>query len=141
MKTCPAHPGRGLSSTDRSSRGFDSWTIGAWLDHADLSASNAEAGSTEIARNIAGVAEAAKNTTIGANDSQNAAAELAHMASELQDLVGNFTIEKSETKDAAVLQQVAAAMQALQGSAGNSNGSQMDQLRAALQGLISRENS
>jgi len=44
-------------------------------------------GSAEIARNITRVAEGAKNTTAGANDTQNAATGLAGMAAELQRLV------------------------------------------------------
>jgi methyl-accepting chemotaxis protein len=104
--------------------------------------SEAAQGSTEIARNIAGVADAATNTTTGANDSQNAAAELAHMASDLQALVSDFKIEqqRTEDQDADVLLQVAAAMQALQDTPGSTNGSQIDQLRNALKGLITPEN-
>jgi methyl-accepting chemotaxis protein len=104
--------------------------------------SEAAQGSTEIARNIAGVADAATNTTTGANDSQNAAAELAHMASDLQALVSDFKIEqqRTEDQDADVLLQVAAAMQALQDTPGSTNGSQIDQLRNALKGLITQEN-
>jgi methyl-accepting chemotaxis protein len=55
----------------------------------EISRSIAEAakGSTEIAQNIIGVANAAKSTTSGANDTQQASAELSRMASELQSLV------------------------------------------------------
>jgi methyl-accepting chemotaxis protein len=47
-------------------------------------------GSSEIAHNITGVARAAASTNSGANDAQQAASELARMASELQSLVGRF---------------------------------------------------
>jgi methyl-accepting chemotaxis protein len=106
------------------------------------SISEAATGSSEIARNIAGVADAARNTTIGADDSQHAATELARMASELQALVGDFHIEQrgSEDTDAAVLLQVAEAMQALQSSGGTATRSQIDQLRNVLQGLIKQAN-
>lgn len=105
--------------------------------------SEAAAGSAEIARSIAGVAEAAANTTTGANDSQNAAAELAHMAAELQALVRDFNVDQhvGEGQEGDPLQQVAAALQSLQGGSGGKNGSQIDQLRAALQGLISQADS
>ena len=49
-------------------------------------------GSTEIAKNIGGVAQAAESTTSGASDSQKAARELARTSSELQTLVGKFKI-------------------------------------------------
>jgi len=45
----------------------------------------------DIARNIGGVALAAKNTTQGANDTQKASQELSHMAAQLQKLVAKFT--------------------------------------------------
>jgi methyl-accepting chemotaxis protein len=47
-------------------------------------------GSSEIAHNIVGVANAAQGTTSGANDSRQAASELARMAADLQSLVGKF---------------------------------------------------
>jgi methyl-accepting chemotaxis protein len=47
-------------------------------------------GSQEIAHNVAGVAQAATETTTGANDTDRAASELARMATELQALVGRF---------------------------------------------------
>jgi methyl-accepting chemotaxis protein len=47
-------------------------------------------GAGEIAKNIAGVAEAAQSTSHGAGDSQKAAAQLAHMSTELRELVGQF---------------------------------------------------
>ena len=107
------------------------------------SISEAATGSSEIAQNVAAVAQAAESTAAGANDSQNAAAELARMASKLQALVGNFRIEQNGTdeQNTAMLQQVAGAMQALQGKAGNANGPQMNQLLAALQKLITSANS
>jgi hypothetical protein len=102
------------------------------------SISEAATGSTEIARNIAGVAQAAEHTTTGANDSQCAAAELARMASQLQSLVGDFQIEQRESDAATMLRQ---AMEALEGTAGNGNASQLDQLRVALRGLITANSS
>jgi methyl-accepting chemotaxis protein len=39
---------------------------------------------------IAGVPEAAQSTSHGAGDSQKAAAQLAHMSTELRELVGQF---------------------------------------------------
>jgi methyl-accepting chemotaxis protein len=47
-------------------------------------------GAGEISKNIAGVAEAAQSTSHGAGDSQKAAAQLAHMSTELRELVGQF---------------------------------------------------
>ena len=47
-------------------------------------------GSTEIMHNISGVAEAAHSVSTGATDTQTASAELARMAAELQQLVGEF---------------------------------------------------
>ncbi len=52
--------------------------------------SEAARGASEISKNIAGVAEAAQNTSHGAGDSQKAAAQLAHMSTELRELVGQF---------------------------------------------------
>lgn len=99
------------------------------------SISEAATGSVEIARNIAGVADAAASTTTGASDSQRAAAELARMAADLQALVGDFKMQQQGACDQEqMLQQVA---EALKSSAGNGKGSQMDQLRSALRGLIS----
>jgi methyl-accepting chemotaxis protein len=47
-------------------------------------------GAGEIANNISGVAEAARNTTAGAADTQGAAKALANMASQLQAQVSRF---------------------------------------------------
>ena len=47
----------------------------------------AASGSGEIAKNISGVAEAAQNTTHGANDSLKASQALAKMSTELRELV------------------------------------------------------
>jgi methyl-accepting chemotaxis protein len=47
-------------------------------------------GSAEIAQNISGVAVAAKSTSDGARDSQQAAAHLAKMATDLQSMVSRF---------------------------------------------------
>ena len=86
------------------------------------------------------MADAAKHTTIGVNDSQSAAAELARMASELQTLVGKFKIEQRATdRGATSLQRLVAVGQDLKGSAGNAGKSKMDQLRTALRELIAQE--
>ncbi|HXJ85962.1 MAG TPA: methyl-accepting chemotaxis protein [Candidatus Binatia bacterium] len=50
-------------------------------------------GSGEITKNISGVADAAKSTTHGANDSLKASQALAKMSTELRELVGQFKIE------------------------------------------------
>jgi methyl-accepting chemotaxis protein len=52
--------------------------------------SEAAKGSSEVARNISGVAHAAQNTSSGATESQRAAQQLAHMSTELRELVGQF---------------------------------------------------
>jgi methyl-accepting chemotaxis protein len=52
--------------------------------------SEAAIGAGEIVKNIAGVAEAAQSTSLGAGDSQRAARALATMSSELRELVGRF---------------------------------------------------
>jgi len=49
-------------------------------------------GSSEIADNILGVAQAAKSTSSGASDTQRASAELSRMAAELQRLLGQFRV-------------------------------------------------
>ena len=54
------------------------------------SVSEAAAGSTQIAQNIVGVAQAASTTTDGVAQSQRAASELAEMSTELSALVGRF---------------------------------------------------
>jgi methyl-accepting chemotaxis protein len=51
-------------------------------------------GSSEIASNITAVAQAALDTTEGAGNARQAAAELARMAAELQKLVGQFRYDK-----------------------------------------------
>jgi|GEM_PF-2636668 len=51
---------------------------------------NVAKGSTEITKNINGVAVAAKSTELGSKDTLQAAKELARMASELQSLVNQF---------------------------------------------------
>ncbi|MCK6552883.1 methyl-accepting chemotaxis protein, partial [Myxococcota bacterium] len=55
----------------------------------------AASGSTEIARNITGVASAAEQTAGGAQQGLSAAQDLAKMAAELQDLVGQFRYESA----------------------------------------------
>jgi methyl-accepting chemotaxis protein len=56
--------------------------------------SEAARGSGEITKNIGGVAEAAKSTTHGANDSLKAAQSLAQMSTELRELVQKFKIDQ-----------------------------------------------
>jgi methyl-accepting chemotaxis protein len=55
------------------------------------SVTEASKGVGDIARNISGVAVAAKSTTQGANDTQKASQELSQMASRLQRAVAKFT--------------------------------------------------
>jgi hypothetical protein len=55
-------------------------------------------GSVEITQNIAAVAQAAQSTTEGASHTQQAAMELARMAGELQQLVAQFSYERSRDK-------------------------------------------
>lgn len=55
------------------------------------SVSEAAQGVENITQNIGGVAVAAKNTTMGANDTQKASMELSHMASRLQTAIAKFT--------------------------------------------------
>ena len=55
------------------------------------SVTEAAKGVGDIAKNISGVALAAKNTTQGANDTQKASQELSHMAAQLQRVVSKFT--------------------------------------------------
>ena len=64
---------------------------------AEMNRNIAEAakGSTEIAQNITGVAQAAQSTSGGATQTQSASGELSRMASELQQLVGQFKYEES----------------------------------------------
>ena len=57
--------------------------------------SEAARGSGEITSNIGGVAEAAQGTTMGAADTQKAAAELAKMSTQLRGLVEQFKIDSS----------------------------------------------
>jgi len=55
------------------------------------SVNEAAIGVTDIAKNISGVATAARNTTQGANDTKTASAELSEMAARLQASVSKFT--------------------------------------------------
>jgi methyl-accepting chemotaxis protein len=50
-------------------------------------------GSGEITKNISGVADAAKSTSHGANDSLKASQALAQMSTELRDLVSRFKVD------------------------------------------------
>jgi hypothetical protein len=54
---------------------------------------DAEKGSGEITQNIAGVAEAARGTSSSAQEWQKAASQLAEMAAQLNNLVGQFKID------------------------------------------------
>ena len=62
---------------------------------SEMSRNVAEAakGSSEVARNITGVAQAAQSTSLGANDSQKAAQQLAHMSTQLRQLVAQFRVD------------------------------------------------
>ncbi|MCZ2079495.1 MAG: methyl-accepting chemotaxis protein [Bryobacterales bacterium] len=55
------------------------------------SVTEAAEGVGDIAKNIGGVAVAAKNTTQGANDTQKASQELSQMAAQLQAVISKFT--------------------------------------------------
>jgi len=59
---------------------------------AEMNRSVAEAatGSGEIAQNITGVAEAARLTSQGVSETQQATAEMARMSTELSSLVATF---------------------------------------------------
>ena len=65
-------------------------------DKMSISLSEAARGSTEIARNIGGVAEAAQSTMSGTTGSQKAAEELARMSTELRGLVSRFKLHSEE---------------------------------------------
>ncbi len=62
------------------------------------SASQAAEGSSEIARNLAGVARAADGTLGGAGEARTAAESLTQMASELQKLVDHFRTDDGSTE-------------------------------------------
>jgi methyl-accepting chemotaxis protein len=64
----------------------------ATTNEIDRSVTEAAGGSKEIANNINGVAEAARLTSQGTADMQKASEELSRMASELQLLIGKFTV-------------------------------------------------
>ena len=53
----------------------------------------AASGSVEIAKNVDSVSTVSRNTTEGANNSQQAARELSQMATELQNLVNKFKVD------------------------------------------------
>ena len=61
------------------------------------SITTAAEGGANISSNIDGVAEAAKDTAEGAVTSQSAAAQLAQMAAEMQELLGRFKTEVRKT--------------------------------------------
>ena len=62
----------------------------ATTDQIGSNVAEAASGSGEIAENITGVATAASNTSSGASDTLTASGQLARMAAELQQLVGQF---------------------------------------------------
>ncbi len=64
----------------------------ATTNEMNRSVSEAAVGSTEIAQNITGVAQAASTTTEGVAQTQQAANELARMSGDLQALVSRFTV-------------------------------------------------
>jgi methyl-accepting chemotaxis protein len=57
---------------------------------------DAAKGAGEITHNIEGVAEAARGTSTSAQESQKAADELAAMAAQLHNLVGQFKIDEND---------------------------------------------
>jgi len=61
----------------------------ATTNEINRNVTEAAQGSSEIAQNIVGVAEAARNTTLGASDTEKAALELARMAASLQSTVNS----------------------------------------------------
>ena len=61
--------------------------------------SEAARGSGEITNNIAGVAEAAESTLLGATDTQRAAQQLVEMSTRLRQLVGQFKTNASGSND------------------------------------------
>ena len=62
----------------------------ATTNEMNRNVNEAATGSTEIAQNINGVATAAETTTAGVAQTQQAAAELAHLSSDLHQLVSHF---------------------------------------------------
>jgi methyl-accepting chemotaxis protein len=64
------------------------------------SVSEAAGGSTDIARNIIGVAEAASTTTAGAANTHSSAEELARLANELLSVVGQFIVSPTTSTTA-----------------------------------------
>ena len=77
---------------------------------------DAAKGSGEITRNIDGVAEAARGTSISAQESQRAANDLAEMAAQLHNLVRQFRIEgAAEAEPAASSRSLMRAMAARAG--------------------------
>ena len=64
----------------------------ATTNEINRNATEAARGAGEIAQNISGVASAAESTSKGSSDTMSAATGLAKMASQLQELVGQFRI-------------------------------------------------
>ncbi|HET6146317.1 MAG TPA: methyl-accepting chemotaxis protein [Polyangia bacterium] len=62
--------------------------------------SQAAVGVSEIARNITGVAESARNTASGATQTQAASGALSQMAGELQEMVSRFRIDRVDGRAA-----------------------------------------
>ena len=67
----------------------------ATTDEMARNVSEAAHGSGEITSNIAGVAQAAENTSRGATDTQTAAQQLVETSAELHRLVGQFKIQRN----------------------------------------------
>ncbi|MHC4549587.1 MAG: methyl-accepting chemotaxis protein [Planctomycetota bacterium] len=64
--------------------------------------------SAEITRSVSGVADAARMTAAGVEETRNAAAELAKMAAELEQIVGRFRYERPEESVAMEVAEAAA---------------------------------
>jgi methyl-accepting chemotaxis protein len=64
---------------------------------SEMSRNVAEAakGSSEVAKTVTGVAQAAQSTSSGAAESQKAAEELAHMSTQLRELVAQFKLDSN----------------------------------------------
>jgi methyl-accepting chemotaxis protein len=60
-------------------------------DEIGRSVTEAATGSTEIARNIDGVAGAARECSEGAGQTRQASTDLAHLATELDQLISQFS--------------------------------------------------
>jgi methyl-accepting chemotaxis protein len=90
---------------------------------------DAARGSSEIARNIATVAAVAHNTASGAGQTQEAATDLARMASELKQLLSRFSFDAAPRTGATNPIPVVIARSAPRGRVGH-NGLANGHLRA-----------